>query len=263
MTIPDFQVSYLNEAQITQIFGRGLTPEMAMVEIQVLMTKDFNDQAQAIAEEIQFLDDIKNKYRDQIQVFHRFLGKNHNTSREDGKVYIEATAGEIAQLMRSTTTYNPTYNAKTGEGLENAHGINISNDGENSELSELDIPNPNEVSDSLDLAAYFEDIENTVDPDEKKQKAERLGGDDNNLFAYFGASNNKTKSGEPKFGVYLNSVENMLKQVEAESSKLDTKIESLNNTLSTLLKHRETAINSLQSTITQLSQIRENSIKKV
>lgn len=257
---PDFQVSFRNEAQITRLFDMNLSPEMAMIQIQILMTKDFNDQAEAQAEEIQFYDKIKNNYRDQTQVFHRFLAKNHNTSRKDGKVYIEATAEELTELMSAATIYNPTYDAKKGYGNKGKQGLMISNDGENNELT---VHRSNDLTSSDDLAEYFGAISDLSSNEEKIQEAQKFGGDDNNLFGYYGSSNNKTESGEPKFAVYLNSVENIQKQVEAESSRLDAKIEMLNTSLSTLLKQRETAVNSLQTTITELAQIREGAIRKV
>ncbi len=119
--------------------GPGMSPEMMMMQVQMMMAESCDAQIRDIADKLKFLKDVSQAYRDNINTVTTFLAAPTKESHHGKKPVIVTSAAQGADLLKSLTTFSYNIDAKTmtSQGinlvdLESKHAINnegaISND---------------------------------------------------------------------------------------------------------------------------------------
>jgi len=244
--INPLQKTEKNELQLGQL----------MLQIQILLTKDFDEQAQEIAERIKFLGRIKKAYRENINTIQRFLAKNTITSRKDGKNYIASSFSEMRELMGALITYDPLQ--KEGRDLK-SQGLLFNDNGDKQSA----VQTKNDKSSTTDWANYFKTGASIVDPKEAKGYADKTSNDDGYLPFYFADKKNTFENGFPKFSVFTNAIEKNLDQIKNELSNIEDQSEQLANSLNQLVTQRKTAFDGARELLRKMEAVKDHTIKKM
>lgn len=237
-----------------------LKAESLMLEVELLVAKDFDEQMRTIGEQIKFLSDIKKKYRENINHLHNFLTQNTNSSRKDGQRYIEASAKQMEKFMDALVVYD--YNLENQTCDENS--LLIHSNGDNQSLDEKNwTSNENGRIKTQDLKNYFAKGSQFQNPGEARKHAQTLGDDNNHLPFYYGHTNNQYENGFPKFSVFVDDVEKFMDQLKNKLTNVEEDTEKLSVSLNQISAQRKMAIDGIYQLIQKMDQIRNNTISKL
>ena len=88
-------------------FNQSSSPETLMLQVQLLVAKDFDVQMRDVAEKIKMLSDVKRAYRENINTIKQFMAQNQDTTtRKDKKAYYDASPQQMEKLFGSFKKYN-------------------------------------------------------------------------------------------------------------------------------------------------------------
>lgn len=226
-----------------------------MFQLQVLLTKDFDQQAQEIAKRIKFLNRIKKAYRENINTIQRFLAKNTVTSHKDGKGYIEASFSEMQELMGALVAYDPLQ--KEEQELK-FQGLLFNDNGDKQSA----VQTKNDKSSTTDWATYFKTGAALNDPKQARDYANKVSDDKGYLPFYFPDKKNTFKNGFPKFAAFTASIEKNLEQIKNELSNIEEQTEQLANSLNQLVTQRKNAFDSTRDLLRKMETVKDYAITK-
>lgn len=248
-------VSILNQLNAGEMSASSL-----MLQVQMMVTKDFDEQMRTIGKQIKFLGNIKQGYRDKINTMQNFMIQNPNSSRKDGKRYIEASAEQLTEFFGAMTETKYDLDQLTSS----EQPILISDSGANHKLDDEGYAkNQNGHISTGDLASYFSQCSQIKDPEEACDFAKKVGDDNTSLPLYFGHTNNKFDDGRPKFSVLTESVDKMLEQVKGLLSDVEQKAEELGTELNQLSSQRKSALDGAYQLIRKSEEMKSNTISKI
>jgi len=242
-----------------------------MLQVQMTLAEDFDNQVREAAKQIKFLGGIKKQLREQVATVQEFMGKSPNTSRKDGKHYIEADASELAKLFGAFK--KPEY--KLDGKLEEANydlkwdSMGVADTGDKHELDtaknaagNVFAPVNNGEILAGDLSAYFQRV-SEAKGDAAFDLAKKSGSDDTSLPFYFGNKNNKTDAGAPKFAVYTEAIDKMLERLKGVLTDVESDTEELSAKLTVLTNQRKAALEGAQQLRQKMDDIRSNTTSKL
>lgn len=224
-----------------------------MLQIQILLTKDFDQQAQEIADRIKFLNRIKKAYRQNINTVQRFLAKNTVTSRKDGKNYTASSFSEMQELMNALVTYDPLQKEEHDLKFQ---GLLFNDNGDKQSA----VQTKNDKSSATDWANYFETGAALDDPKQAHEYANKVSDDEGYLPFYFANKQNTFENGFPKFSVFTNAIEKNLEQIKNELSNIEDQTEQLANSLNQLVTQRKNAFDGARELLRKTEAIKDYAI---
>lgn len=238
----------------------NLSAETLMLQVQMMVTKDFDEQIRTIGKQIKFLGNIKDAYRNRIQNIQNFLIQNPNASREDGKRYIEATSQQGAELFGSMVGIE--YDLSTLTATEAP--LQISDSGANHKLDDEGYvaKGSGEISAS-GVANFFTECGKISDPAEACDFAKKAGDDNTSLPFYFGHTNNTFEDGSPKFAVLVESIEMIVEQMKGKLSDVEQECEELSTNLNQLSAQRKAGLDGAYQLIRKTEEMKSSIINKI
>ena len=242
----------LQDLKFSQILDMSQSKgaQAMMLEVQSMITKQFDDQMRDAAEKLEFLQNLTKKYRENINKVYEFQTQNQNTSRKDGKVYYEAGFAEMAELFGAITTYD--YNLETKEFTEKPLEFNDSGD-KHTVDDEGDVSVTDGKTSTQEWAAHFHRGAQIKDKEEAKEFADQLNGDDGELPFYFGYTNNSDEDGMPKFAFFSDQIDKMLEQMENALSDVEMEADGISLGLNDLSAQRKAALEGLQELVRKIA----------
>ena len=252
-----------SQADISSAQTDVFSASSQMLRIQMMLTKDFDEQLQYVIDNLKFINKIKERYRGNLNTLQSFMAQSTNTTREDGKKYYEASFSQMADVSDAFVKYD--YNLSNEEITDVSMTINDT--GENHDLDGKEgevalVPNEGDKSKMQDWAAFFREGAAIKDPDAAREHANKLGDDDTTLPFYHGHTNNKDEEDNPKFAVFEESLNKMMEQIKNYMADLDTKAEELSTKVNQLSSQRTNAMQGLQQLIQKMAEIRNHTISK-
>jgi hypothetical protein len=263
----------VNTPTLSLAIGRkGGSAEYTMLQVQLLVAKDFSDQLQQVGEKIKFLSQVKKDIRAKISAVQEFQAKNVNAGRKDGKKYYDASASECASLFSNFE--QPEYNLNVEDASELTVGWTsqtFDDSGAKHHLDDADGNGPiyTPLQDGkvqvTDWANFFNDVaaKGKDDPAGACEMAKQAGSDDTDLPFYFGHINNTCDDGTPKFAVWQDSVDKMLDQLKNTLEDVNTDAELLSTKLNMLTNQRKAALDGAQQLRQKMDDIRSNTAAKL
>lgn len=237
-----------------------LSPEGLMFEIQILLTKEFNEQMSDLARKLKFLNDIKESYRKNLNGIQQFMAQNPNMSRKDGKAYYEVGFAEVAGLAENLVHYD--YRLEDQAVTEVF--LNVNDDGGKHQLDEEGLVTvKNGASSIKDWAEFFKTGAQIKDAGEAQEFADKMGDDDGELFFYYGHTNNTDENGFPKFAVFADALDRMMEQVKNSLTDVEEKTEELSVSLNQLAQQRRSALENASLLLKKFSDIHLNTVSKI
>jgi len=246
---------------IKELVNQDLKAETLMLEIQLLMAKDFDEQLRHVAEKIKFLNNIKKTYRTNINNVQRFMAQNPNTSRNDGKKYYEASFKQMRDLFGSFEKQE--YDLEDKQLLDTTPMM-IEDRGNKHTVDDEDYFSiQNDKSSTNDWKTYFGNGSTITDPKEAQEIASKVSDDDGNLFFYYGHTNNIDEKGMPTFSVFADQLDLMLEQIKNYMSDVEEESEELGVTLNQLISQRKSALEGANQLIRKLEEVKSNTVSKL
>lgn len=242
-----------------------LNAEALMLNVQLMVAKDYDEQMRRVGEQLRFLTGVKKSYRENVAELQNFLTANPSSSRKDGKKYVEASFVQMARLCGALTASE--YDLESMTRVEKGLSITAGHD-----RHDLDEPDANGVTwapldggkmDAGDLADYFAHGAGIGDPRQAANFAKRAGDDGNGLFFYFGHRNGSNENGAPQFSVFTDQIERLAEQLKNKLSAVEEDAERLGAKLSELSSQRKAALEGANQLISKMEQIRSNAIGKI
>ena len=260
--------------------NQDVKAETLMLQVQMLMTDDFNNQLRDFGDKIKFLNDIKKTYRENISNVKNFMTQNPNTSRKDGKVYYEASFEQMADLTKSFVSYQYDLENKSiqtnsmtlpdqgekhdlGNTKIEEDALNYGFETKEDDAGKMWIDLDNDTSEFLSYQNFFKQGSQIKDPAKAKEFADKLPDDNGNLPFYFGHTNNTFSDESPKFSVFSEQLDKILEQIQNNLSDLDADTEELSNQINQLSSMRKNALEGANELVRKMAEIRNNTISKM
>jgi len=239
--------------------SQNVSAETLMLQVQLSVAEDFDEQMRDIGNKIKFLNRVKKAYRENINKIQRFMAQNPNSGRKDGKKYYEASFGEVAELMGAFVHIN--YDM-TSQEMKN-EGMLINDTGNEHDADNGYVNSENGHSSTLDWQDFFATGGQIKDPEEAKEYANLVYGDDTDLPFYFGHTNNFDEDGNPKFAVFADPLDKMLEQVKNYMSDVEEQAEELSVRLNQLTAQRKASLDGANQLMRKMEEIKTNTISKI
>lgn len=247
-------------SMLDSLSQNNLSAETMMLQVQMMVTKDFDEQIRTIGKQIKFLGNIKQAYRDRIQNIQNFLIQNPNTSREDGKRYVEASAEQGAELFGSMVEVNYDLVSMTTQEVP----LQISDSGANHKLDDEGLVAKGTGEIGADgIAKFFSDCGQIDDPKQACDFAKKAGDDNTSLPFYFGHTNNTFEDGSPKFAVLVESIEMIVEQMKGKLSDVEQESEELSTNLNQLSAQRKAGLDGAYQLIRKAEEMKSSIINKI
>lgn len=100
---------------MANLLQKNMSAEALMVQVQLLMTKEFDNQLQDISKKIKFLNDVKKQYRENINVLQKLTAQNPITEK-NGKRWVHASFKQMNDVSNALVEYD--YNLESMETKE-------------------------------------------------------------------------------------------------------------------------------------------------
>jgi len=233
-------ISFSQILEVSQSQGA----QALMLSVQAMMTKEFDNQLNDMSEKLEFLSDVKEKYREKINKVYEFMSQSSNTSRNDGKIYYEASFSEMHELLNSLTVYE----YDVDKFIINEKPLSFSDDGETATTTEL--------------RQYFHEGSKIHDSHEAKDYARQLDDDDGTLPFYFGHTNNEDKKGLPKVAFYQESIEKMLEQIENAMTDVEEVAEKLSLRMGEVSAQRKSSLEGYRELLRKIESVNSYIVQK-
>lgn len=252
-------------ALLAQTGCGGMKAESLMLQMQMLVAKDFDEQMRSVGDQIQFLSKIKQSYRDHIGNIQNFMAQNPNSSRNDGKKFIAANFSQMAELTGNLVSYDYDLEKKTSAPAP----MTLNDTGQHDTLSEavpddkVAVPKKDGKFKTTDLHAYFAQGATLTDKDAACDYAKKVGDDDGNLPFYFGHTGNTDKNGMPIFCAFTDALDKMAEEIKNKLSLVEDDAEHLSTSLNQLSAQRKEALEKAGELANKMDQVRSNTIAKI
>lgn len=237
--------------------------ETMMLEIQILTASDFNDQIKNIGKQIKFLNKIKKSYHEQIGAIKNFMTQNPNTSRNDGKVYYEASFEQMANLTKNFKTHQYNLQDLTSKEVSityNDTGSNHQLDNGKNKSSKAYITINNGEASWGQLHDYFVEGSLITENEKARNFARKLPDDNSQLPIYYGHANNNFDDGKPKFSMLSEQLDRIVDQLQNKLSDLETDTEELSTKLNNLSRQRKTALDNANLVLKKIADIKNKTL---
>lgn len=254
-------ITSLQDVSFEQILAMSQSKgaQALMLEVQAMLTKEFDEQMRDKAEKLEFLHELKKKYHDNINKINQFMSQDHNLSRKDGKVYYEATFREMGDLFNVLTTYD--YDLNTKELTPKP--LKFNDGGDKHKLDEMGYVDASDgYTDTAEWAAYFMKGTQIHDKDEAMAHARLTSDDNTDMPFYMGHIWNTDASGMPKFSMFSDKLDKMLEQIQNALSDVEMETEELSTNLEELGKQRQAALQGLQDLMRKIASAHEYALEK-
>lgn len=247
-------------SMLNHISQNNISAETMMLQVQMMVTKDFDEQIRTIGRQIKFLGDIKKAYSERIQNIQNFLIQNPNTSREDGERYVEASSQQGEYLFGSMIEVEYDLSTLTANELP----LQISDSGANHKLDDEGYvaQGAGDISAS-GVANFFSECSKISDPATACEFAKKAGDDNTSLPFYFGHTNNTFEDGSPKFAVLVESIEMIVEQMKGKLSDVEQESEELSTNLSQLSAQRKAGLDGAYQLIRKTEEMKSGIINKI
>lgn len=260
---PDPTIVTNNESPVLK--APSIKAETLMLQVQILVAKDFDEQMRHIGDQIHFLSDIKSSYRNNLDKLQNFMAQSPNGSRKDGRKYIPATFTQMAELFGCFKTYD--YDLESQEVTENS--LLLPNNGDRHDLDKKDgngkaeVENANEKSFAHDFQSYFIKGASIKDPVTARTFAKKAGSDNSTLPFYYGHTNNADEKGYPLFAVYVDQLDRLTEEIKSCLSAVEEDTERLSVSLNQISTQRKAALDGANQLLQKMAEIRQNAISKI
>ena len=228
--------------------------EAIMVQAEILMAKDFDEQIQHLGDRLNFLGDIRRRYLQHIGEITTFMAKNSNTSRKDGKHYIEASFAEMSRLSANIVSYDPNHPEMKLE----AQGLMLDENGD----KQTAVQNENSRSSFDDWQAFFAEGASLGDSEKAKEHADRISDDNGDLPFYFGHANNTFENGKPKIAVFTDGLEKFLEVMRHKLSTVQERAEKISIDLNRLVEQRKSALEGAHKMLNTFDQVKGQALSR-
>lgn len=223
-----------------------------MVQAEIMLARDFDQQIRSLADRIQFLGKVRREYLKNIGEVTTFLAKNSNTSRKDGKRYIEASFSEMENLSANFVSYD--LNRDDLKLVPKSMDLNDNGDKQKAVTSE------DSRSSFADWQAFFAEGAALKDPQKAKTHAEKISDDNGELPFYFGHTNNTFENGEPKIAVFVEGLEKFVELMRNKMSEAQEKSEQLSVNLDRLMQQRKSALEGAHQILAKIEQTKNQAL---
>lgn len=249
----------------TVLMAPSLKAETLMLQVQILVARDFDEQMRHIGEQIRFLSDIKSSYRQNLEKLQNFMAQSPDGSRKDGRKYIPATFSQMTDLFGCFKTYD--YDLESQTVTEGS--LSLRDNGDKHDLDKKDesgkaeVPNADGKSFTDDFQAYFAKGALIKDPAAARAFAKKAGSDNTTLPFYYGHANNTDESGAPLFAVYVDQLDRLAEEVKSRLSAVEEDTERLSVDLNQIAAQRKAALDGANQLLQKMAEIRQNAISKI
>jgi hypothetical protein len=244
----------------------GLSPQALMVQMQMLVAKDFDEQMRSVAEKIKFLGEVKKAYRDNLNTIQEFLAKKTEKNKETGKPIIKASPEEMAELMGVFEAF--TYNLDDLSGGYTAVPLEIADSGDGHDLdgnvekdidAQIDIEN-GRVS-SEDYVQVYKNLIALGDTSGARVYAQdHLGTSGGDRMFYSDKANYGFENGTPRISVFVDGMNAMVEVIKNKLTDVEAEAEQLSASLNQLVAQRKAAIDGVNQAIQQISEVKERAL---
>jgi hypothetical protein len=243
----------------------SIKAETLMLQVQILVARDFDEQMRHIGEQIRFLSDIKSAYRGNLEKLQNFMAQSPDGSRKDGRKYIPATFAQMANLFGCFKTYDYDLEAQT----VTSGSLSLRDNGDKHDLDKKDengkaeVPNTDGKSLADDFQAYFAKGMSIKDPAAARDFAKKAGSDNSTLPFYYGHTENTDESGNPLFAVYVDQLDRLAEEIKSRLSAVEEDTERLSVGLNQISAQRKAALDGANQLLQKMAEIRQNAISKI
>lgn len=239
--------------------------ETLMLEVQILVARDFDEQMRHIGDQIRFLSRIKASYRNNLEKLTNFTAQSPDSSRKDGRKYIPASFSQMTELFGCFETYDYDLEAQT----VSIGSLQLNDNGDKHDLDAKDkncktwVPNSGGKSAAADFQTYFAAGAQISDPAEAREFAKKAGGDNTTLPFYYGHANNADENGNPLFAVYVDQLDRLKEEIQSHLSAVEEDTERLSVALNQISAQRKAALDGANQLLQKMAEIRQNAIAKI
>lgn len=217
-------------SDFSNLLQQNLSAEALMVQVQLLMTKEFDEQLQDISQKIKFLNDVKKDYRENINVLRGLTAQD--THEKDGKRYVGASFEQMDEAVNALVEYKY--------------------DLENKEIKEKPM---------TDWKKYFFEGASTKDKEKRYDLAEKLN--DKKPGVPFRWEGKVYEDGSPKLSIMVDAIDKMIEQINNFMFDLEEETEQLSVQINQLTSQRKTALEGASQILRKLEEVATNTVSKL
>lgn len=247
---------------IANLLQQDMSAEALMVQVQILMAKEFDDQLQDISQKIKFLNDVKKQYRDNINVLQKLTAQNP-VSEKNGKQWVHASFEQMDGVCNALVEYE--YNLENKETKEKpmndwgkyfAEGAATKDVKKQNEIANKTWYEESSVSNRYRAGAYYGDATQNHDVVYKLK-------DKNSDLPFYWKNGEKYDDGSPKFSVMVGALDNMLEQINNFMSDIEEDTEQLSVQMNQLTSQRKSILEGASQIIRKLEEVATNTVSKL
>lgn len=217
---------------MANLLQQNMSAEALMVQVQLLMTKEFDNQLQDISQKIKFLNDVKKQYRENINVLQKLTAQNPVTEK-NGKRWVHASFEQMNDVANALVEYE--YNL------------------ENKETKEKPL---------TDWGDFFSKDAATKNPIQQAELACKIQ-DKNSDRSYYWKYGERNEDGSPKLSVLVDALDKMLEQIRNCMSDVEEDAEQLSVQMNQLTSQRKSMLEGASQIIRKLEEVTTNTVSKI
>lgn len=266
---PEIATSAATQTAFLDVFDlAGLSPQALMVQMQMMVAKDFDEQMRSVAEKIKFLGEVKKAYRDNLNTIQEFLAKKTEKNQETGKPIIKCSPEEMTELLGAFEEF--TYNLDDLSGGYTAVPLDIADSGDGHDLDgdpEKDVAAQIDIEDgrasSEDYAQVFKNLAAMGNTSEARQYSQdHVGTSGGDRMFYADKANYGFEDGTPRISVFVDGINAMVEVIKNKLTDVEAEAEQLSTSLNQLVSQRKAAIDGVNQAINQISEVKERAINQ-